>query len=83
MGGPRGLVLGLLLEQVDQQLLADRAQVGVTDGGIGRGVGRDRGVGLLLVGAVAVELYDTPGMEDGMGLLDYLDQLAPLALDLS
>jgi hypothetical protein len=37
------------------------------------------GAHLLLDGAVAVELYDTPGMEDGIALLDYLDQLAPPA----
>ncbi|WP_017524607.1 GTPase/DUF3482 domain-containing protein [Pusillimonas noertemannii] len=37
------------------------------------------GARLLLAGAQAVELYDTPGMEDGMGLLDYLDQLSPPA----
>lgn len=35
------------------------------------------GAHLLVDGAVAVELYDTPGMEDGIALLDYLDQLAP------
>lgn len=33
------------------------------------------GAHLLVDGAVAVELYDTPGMEDGISLLDYLDQL--------
>lgn len=33
------------------------------------------GARLLLNGAAAVELYDTPGLEDGIGLLDYLDQL--------
>src|SRR5690606_7585313 len=37
------------------------------------------GARLLLAGGQAVELYDTPGMEDGMGLLDYLDQLSPPA----
>src|SRR5690606_35040057 len=31
------------------------------------------GARLLLNGAAAVELYDTPGLEDGIGLLDYLD----------
>src|SRR5690606_3828137 len=35
------------------------------------------GARLPLAGRQAVELYDTPGMEDGMGLLDYLDQLSP------
>lgn len=35
------------------------------------------GARLRLAGKQAIELYDTPGMEDGMGLLDYLDQLAP------
>ncbi|PLC55616.1 GTPase SAR1 [Pollutimonas nitritireducens] len=34
------------------------------------------GARLLVDGSVAVELYDTPGMEDGIALLDYLDQLA-------
>lgn len=33
------------------------------------------GARLLLNGVPAVELYDTPGLEDGIGLLDYLDQL--------
>lgn len=33
------------------------------------------GARLLLNGAAAVELYDTPGLEDGIGLLDYMDQL--------
>lgn len=33
------------------------------------------GARLLLNGVAAVELYDTPGLEDGIGLLDYLDQL--------
>ncbi|RTZ43306.1 DUF3482 domain-containing protein [Candidimonas sp. SYP-B2681] len=33
------------------------------------------GAHLLVDGAVVVELYDTPGMEDGIALLDYLDQL--------
>lgn len=37
------------------------------------------GARLPLAGKQAVELYDTPGMEDGMGLLDYLDQLCPPA----
>ncbi|MEB2399786.1 MAG: DUF3482 domain-containing protein [Alcaligenaceae bacterium] len=40
------------------------------------------GARLLVDGAVAVELYDTPGLEDGMALLDYLDQLAPPGLRL-
>ncbi|MDS1139878.1 DUF3482 domain-containing protein [Pusillimonas sp. SM2304] len=35
------------------------------------------GARLLVDGAVAVELYDTPGMEDSIALLDYLDLLAP------
>lgn len=34
------------------------------------------GARLLVDGSPAVELYDTPGMEDGIALLDYLDQLA-------
>lgn len=33
------------------------------------------GAHLLVDDKVAVELYDTPGMEDGIALLDYLDQL--------
>lgn len=33
------------------------------------------GARLLLNGVAAVELYDTPGLEDGIGLLDYMDQL--------
>ncbi len=33
------------------------------------------GARLLLNGVPAVELYDTPGLEDGIGLLDYLEQL--------
>ena len=33
------------------------------------------GARLLLNGAAAVELFDTPGLEDGIGMLDYLDQL--------
>lgn len=33
------------------------------------------GARLLLNGVAAVELYDTPGLEDGIGLLDYLEQL--------
>jgi len=37
------------------------------------------GARLLLAGRQAIELYDTPGLEDGMGLLDYLDQLTPPA----
>src|SRR5690554_5228801 len=35
------------------------------------------GLRLLADGASAIELFDTPGMEDGMALLDYLDLLAP------
>ncbi len=35
------------------------------------------GLRLLAAGAPAIELFDTPGMEDGMALLDYLDVLAP------
>ncbi len=35
------------------------------------------GARLLIDGRTAVELFDTPGMEDGMALLDYLDQLNP------
>ncbi|WP_442594724.1 GTPase/DUF3482 domain-containing protein [Parapusillimonas sp. JC17] len=35
------------------------------------------GARLLVDGVVAVELFDTPGLEDGMALLDYIDQLAP------
>ncbi|MBV6304005.1 GTPase/DUF3482 domain-containing protein [Candidimonas humi] len=35
-----------------------------------------QGARLLVEGQPAVELFDTPGMEDGMALLDYLDQLA-------
>lgn len=35
------------------------------------------GARLVINGRQAVELYDTPGLEDGMGLLDYLDQLSP------
>jgi len=34
------------------------------------------GVKLLVDGSAAVELFDTPGMEDGMALLDYLERLA-------
>lgn len=34
------------------------------------------GLRLLIEGTTAIELYDTPGMEDGMALLDYLDQLS-------
>ena len=37
------------------------------------------GARLLVDGQVAIELYDTPGMEDSIALLDYLDQLAPPA----
>src|SRR5690606_20385493 len=32
------------------------------------------GARLLLNGVAAVALYETPGLEDGIGLLDYLDQ---------
>lgn len=35
------------------------------------------GLRLLAGGTPAIELFDTPGMEDGMALLDYLDVLAP------
>ena len=35
------------------------------------------GLRLLAGTAGTLELFDTPGMEDGMALLDYLDQLAP------
>lgn len=35
-----------------------------------------QGARLLVEGQAAVELFDTPGMEDGMALMDYLDQLA-------
>src|SRR5690554_1904246 len=35
------------------------------------------GARLLVEGTAVVELFDTPGMEDGMALLDYLEQLAP------
>lgn len=35
------------------------------------------GARLALETGQAIELYDTPGVEDGMGLLDYLDQLSP------
>lgn len=38
-----------------------------------------QGARLSLPNQQTVELYDTPGMEDGMGLLDYLDQVAPPA----
>ncbi|HEY9279078.1 MAG TPA: GTPase domain-containing protein, partial [Eoetvoesiella sp.] len=34
------------------------------------------GARLLVEGLTVVELFDTPGMEDGIALLDYLDQLA-------
>lgn len=37
------------------------------------------GLRLLVDSATAVELFDTPGLEDGMALLDYLDVLAPPA----
>lgn len=37
------------------------------------------GARLLSDGHTAVELFDTPGMEDGIGLMDYLDQLAQRA----
>lgn len=35
------------------------------------------GARLLVEGHSIVELFDTPGMEDSIALLDYLDQLAP------
>lgn len=35
------------------------------------------GARLALETGQAIELFDTPGVEDGMGLLDYLDQLSP------
>lgn len=35
------------------------------------------GARLLVEGTAVVELFDTPGMEDSMALLDYLEQLAP------
>ena len=35
------------------------------------------GLRLLAGGTAAIELFDTPGMEDGMALLDYLELLAP------
>lgn len=35
------------------------------------------GTRLLVEGAVAIELFDTPGMEDGIALLDYLERLTP------
>ena len=35
------------------------------------------GLRLMVNGSTAIELFDTPGMEDGMALLDYLDVLAP------
>ncbi len=35
------------------------------------------GLRLMVNGQTAIELFDTPGMEDGMALLDYLDVLAP------
>ena len=34
------------------------------------------GTAILLGGAVVMELYDTPGLEDSIGLLDHLDGLA-------
>lgn len=37
------------------------------------------GLRLMVNGRSAIELFDTPGMEDGMALLDYLDVLAPPA----
>ncbi len=37
------------------------------------------GARLLVDDATAIELFDTPGMEDGIALLDYLDQLAQRA----
>lgn len=35
------------------------------------------GLRLMVNGVTALQLFDTPGMEDGMALLDYLDVLAP------
>lgn len=35
------------------------------------------GANLLIDGQVAVQLFDTPGLEDSIALLDYLDVLAP------
>ncbi|GAB2901959.1 GTPase/DUF3482 domain-containing protein [Paralcaligenes sp. KSB-10] len=40
---------------------------------------RVEGARLLIDDETAVELFDTPGMEDGIALLDYLDQLAQRA----
>lgn len=37
---------------------------------------RVEGARLLIDGHTAVELYDTPGMEDGIALLDYLERLS-------
>jgi GTPase SAR1 family protein len=37
------------------------------------------GANLLIDGDVAVQLFDTPGLEDSIALLDYLDVLAPPA----
>ncbi len=37
------------------------------------------GARLLVDGKALVQLYDTPGLEDSMALLDYLDQLSPPA----
>lgn len=37
------------------------------------------GANLLVDGQVAVQLFDTPGLEDSIALLDYLDVLAPPA----
>lgn len=35
------------------------------------------GAALLLEGRVAVELFDTPGMEDAIALLEYIERLCP------
>jgi hypothetical protein len=37
------------------------------------------GANLLIDGQVALQLFDTPGLEDSIALLDYLDVLAPPA----
>lgn len=37
------------------------------------------GARLLVDGQAMVQLYDTPGLEDSMALLDYLDQISPPA----
>src|SRR5690606_6628733 len=38
-----------------------------------------QGARLRVDGEPAIELFETPGMEDSMALLDYLDQIAPPA----